>query len=148
VEFEILAVRVFDSNIVPNMGEEMAKVVIQTDNAPKALAGYSQAVKSNGLIFVAGQGPFDAKTGEVVGVTIQEHTAQCLRNIEAILQAAGSSLDNAVSATFILGEESDFAGMNEEWGRWFPKDPPARQGSKLPIHPKGMKISIALIAEA
>ncbi len=126
----------------------MAKVVIHTDAAPKSLAGYSQAIKSNGFVFVSGQGPFDAKTGEVVGTTIQEHTAQCLRNVQAILGAAGSSLDKAVSATFILGEESDFAGMNEEWGKWFPKDPPARQGAKLPIHPKGMRISIALIAEA
>jgi 2-iminobutanoate/2-iminopropanoate deaminase len=126
----------------------MAKVVIHTDAAPKSLAGYSQAIKSNGLVFVSGQGPFDARTGDVVGTTIQEHTAQCLRNIQAILAAAGSSLDKAVSATFILGEESDFAGMNQEWGKWFPKDPPARQGAKLPIHPKGMRISIALIAEA
>ena len=126
----------------------MAKQIIHTDGAPKSLAGYTQAVKAGGLIFVSGQGPFDPKTGEVVGITIQEQTGQCLRNIEAILRAAGSSLDQAVSATFILGEESDFAGMNEEWGKWFQKDPPARQGAKLPIHPKGMKISIALIAEA
>jgi 2-iminobutanoate/2-iminopropanoate deaminase len=83
-----------------------------------------------------------------VGTTIQEQTRQCLKNIESILRAAGSSLDNAVSATWILGEESDFAGMNEEWGKWFPSDPPARQGAKLPIQPRGMKISIALIAEA
>ena len=126
----------------------MAKQIIQTDEAPRSLAGYSQAVKAGGLIFVSGQGPFDPRTGEVVGATIQEQTGQCLRNIEAILRVAGSSLDQAVSATFILDEESDFAGMNEEWGKWFPKDPPARQGAKLPIHPKGMKISIALIAEA
>lgn len=126
----------------------MAKVIVYTENAPKSLAGYSQAVKSGGLVFVAGQGPFDVRTGEVVGTTIQEQTAQCLKNIAAILQAANSSLERAVSATFILGEENDFAGMNEEWGKWFPQDPPARQGAKLPIHPKGMKVSIALIAEA
>jgi 2-iminobutanoate/2-iminopropanoate deaminase len=125
----------------------MTKVIVTTDDAPKS-PSYSQAVKAGGLIFVAGQGPFDAKTGEVVGITIQEQTAQCLRNIEAILKAAGSSLDKAVSATFVLGEESDFAGMNEEWMKWFPENPPARQGAKLPIRPKGMKISIALIAEA
>lgn len=126
----------------------MAKQIIRTDQAPAPLAGYSQAVKAAGLIFVAGQGPFDATSGEVVGQTIQEHTRQCLRNVQAILQAAGSSLDKAVSATFILAEESDFAGMNEEWGRWFTADPPARQGAKLPIRPKGMKVSIALVAEA
>jgi len=126
----------------------MAKQIVHTDKAPKSLAGYSQAVKAGGLVFVSGQGPFDPITGEVIGTTIQEQTGQCLKNIEAILQAAGSSLDQAVSATWILGEESDFAGMNEEWGKWFPKNPPARQGAKLAIHPRGMKISIALIAEA
>jgi 2-iminobutanoate/2-iminopropanoate deaminase len=125
----------------------MAKEIITTDNAPKSMA-YSQGVKAGGFVFVAGQGPFDPKTGEVVGITIQEQTAQCLKNIEAILQAAGSSLDKIVSATFILGDPNDFAGMNEEWLKWFPKDPPARQGAKLPIQPKGMKISIAAIAEA
>lgn len=126
----------------------MAKLVVQRGGAPKSLAGYSQAIKSNGFVFVSGQGPFDAQTGDVVGKTIQEQTAQCLKNITAILRATGSALDKAVSATFILGEESDFAGMNEEWDKWFPEDPPARQGAKLPIHPKGMKISIALVAEA
>lgn len=126
----------------------MAKIIVQTDHAPKSFAGYSQAVKAGGLVFVSGQGPFDPVTGAVIGDTIQEQAAQCLKNVEAILRAAGSALDKAVSATFILGEESDFAGMNEEWNRWFPVDPPARQGAKLPIRPKGMKISIALIAEA
>lgn len=126
----------------------MAKLIVQTDRAPKSFAGYSQAVKAGGLVFVSGQGPIDPATGALAGETIQEQTAQCLRNIDAILQAAGSSLAKAVSATFILAEESDFAGMNEEWNRWFEVDPPARQGAKLPIRPKGMKISIALIAEA
>ena len=124
----------------------MTKIIVTTENAPKSGA-YSQAVKAGGFIFVAGQGPFDPATGEVVGLTIQEQTAQCLKNIEAILQATGSSLDKTVSATFILGDPNDFAGMNEEWVKWFPKDPPARQGAKLPIQPKGMKISIAVIAE-
>ena len=124
----------------------MPKTIIHTEEAPQT-AGYSQGVKAGGFVFVAGQGPFDPATGEVSGPSIQQQTRQCLRNVEAILQAAGSTLDQVVSATFILGEESDFAGMNEEWGKWFSKDPPARQGAKLPIHPKGMKISIAVIAE-
>ena len=125
----------------------MAKRIVNTENAPKSMA-YSQGVKAGGFVFVAGQGPFDPGTGEVVGTTIQEQTAQCLRNIAAILDAAGSSLDKIVSATFILDDPNDFAGMNEEWIKWFSKDPPARQGAKLPIQSKGMKISIAVIAEA
>ncbi len=126
----------------------MTKEIVHTDQAPKSFAGYSQAVKAAGLVFVSGQGPMDPATGEVRGETIQEQTRQCLTNVEAVLRAAGSSLDKVVSATFILAEESDFAGMNEEWGRWFIKDPPARQGAKLPVRPKGMKVSIAVIAEA
>jgi 2-iminobutanoate/2-iminopropanoate deaminase len=124
------------------------KQIIHTTEAPVSLASYSQAIKAAGLVFVSGQGPFDAKTGEVVGKTVQEQTAQCLRNVQAILREAGSSLDQAVSATFILGEEADFPGMNEEWAKWFPNHPPARQGAKLPIRPKGMKISIAVVAVA
>jgi 2-iminobutanoate/2-iminopropanoate deaminase len=125
----------------------MSKQIIRTTNAPMPLAGYSQGVKANGFVFVAGQGPFDPVTGDVVGTSIQDHTRQCLKNVEAILLAAASSLEKVVNATFILGEESDFAGMNEEWTRWFPVDPPARQGAKLPIRPKGMKVSIAVVAE-
>ena len=125
----------------------MTKIIVTADNAPKSTA-YSQGIKAGGFVFVAGQGPFDPDTGEVVGTTIQEQTAQCLKNIEAILHEAGSSLERIVSATFILGDPNDFAGMNEEWLKWFPKDPPTRQGAKLPIQPKGMKISIAVIAEA
>ena len=125
----------------------MSKEIVQTNQAPRS-PSYSQAVKAGGLVFVSGQGPFDPATGEVVGQTIQEQTQQCLRNVSAILAAAGSSVTRVVSATFILAEESDFAGMNEEWARWFPSDPPARQGAKLPIRPKGMKISIAVVAEA
>jgi 2-iminobutanoate/2-iminopropanoate deaminase len=82
-----------------------------------------------------------------VGETIQEQTAQCFKNIAAILRAAGSSLDQVVTATFIMVNESDFPGMNDEWAKWFPKDSPARQGAKLPISPPGMRISIAVIAE-
>jgi 2-iminobutanoate/2-iminopropanoate deaminase len=126
----------------------VSREVISTDKAPASLAGYSQAIKANGFVFVSGQGPFDPATGDVVGQTIQEQTRQCLRNIEAILDAAGCTMEDVVQATFILGEEADFVGMNEEWNRWFPSNPPARQGSQLPIRPKGMRISIAAIAAA
>ncbi len=121
---------------------------VQSDRLPPAVGPYSPGMLFDRLIFVSGQGANDPATGKMAGLDIETQTEQVLRNIEAILHAAGSSLEKAVSATWILGEETDFAGMNEEWGKWFPKDPPARQGAKLAIHPKGMKISIALVAEA
>ena len=126
----------------------MSKEIVSTSAAPGGLAGYSQAIRANGFVYVSGQGPFDPATGDIVGETIEEQTRQCLRNVEAILTAAGSTIDDVVQATFILLDESDFAGMNEEWSRWFPTNPPARQGAKLPISPKGMRISIAAIAVA
>jgi len=126
----------------------MTRTIIATGAAPRPWAGYSQAVKAAGLVFVSGTGPMDPKTDDVVGATIQEQTAQCLRNVSAILAAAGSSLEKVVSATIILAEPEDFAGMNEEWLKWFPTDPPARQGARLPVRPKNIKLTIAVIAEA
>ncbi|MGZ5785501.1 MAG: RidA family protein [Ramlibacter sp.] len=126
----------------------MARDIVRTDKAPAPPPVFSQAVKAAGLVFVSGQGPFDPVTGEVNGETIQEQIRQSLRNVSAILEAAGSSLDKVASATVILAEESDWAGVNEEWARWFPSDPPARQVAKLPVRPKGMKVSVAVIAAA
>lgn len=99
-------------------------------------------------MFVSGTAPYSPETGKLLGTSIQEQTAQALRNISAILEAAGTSMNKAVSATVILAEEEDFAGMNEEWLRWFPANPPAPQGAKLPVNMPGLKISIAMIAEA
>ena len=126
----------------------MDRQIVSTPKAPRPPATYSQAVKAAGLVFVSGTSPVDPATGAIVAGTIQEQTRQCLVNIQAILEAAGSSLDRIVSATVILAEEDDFAGMNEEWLRWFPSDPPARQGAKLPVRVPGLRISIAAIAEA
>ena len=126
----------------------MARTIISTLNAPKPPPTYSQAVVAGGLIFVSGTGPYDVSSGGLVGSTIQEQCRQCLTNIAAILEAAGSSLTKIVSATVILLDEEDFAGMNEEWVKWFPSDPPARQGARLPVRVPGMKVSIAAIAEA
>ena len=121
--------------------------IVQTERAPQARA-YSQATTAGGLVFVSGQAPVDPATGAIVGETIQEQTRRALENIAAILEAAGSSIDKIVSATFILADPKDFAGMNEEWLNWFPTNPPARQGAKLPIDTPGLRVSIAAIAEA
>jgi 2-iminobutanoate/2-iminopropanoate deaminase len=126
----------------------MPKQIVSTADAPPSPPSYSQGVVAAGLVFVSGQGPFDPDSGAVIGTTIQEQTAQCLKNVAAILEASGSSLAKVVSTTFILANESDFAGLNEEWVKWFAVDPPARQGAKLPIRFQGMKVSIAAIAIA
>jgi 2-iminobutanoate/2-iminopropanoate deaminase len=128
--------------------EAMARQIVFTPEAAKPPPAYSQAVKAAGLVFVSGTPPTDPATGAIKGTTIQEQTRQCLSNIQAILDAAGSSLDKIVSATVVLAEEDDFAGMNEEWLRWFPINPPARQGAKMPVRLHGLKVSIAAIAEA
>jgi 2-iminobutanoate/2-iminopropanoate deaminase len=126
----------------------MPRQIIFTPTAPKPPATYSQAVKAAGLVFVSGTAPHDPQTGALVGATIQEQTRQCLKNIAAILQSAGSSLDKIASVTVVLADEQDFQGMNEEYLKWFPANPPARQGAKLPVKIPGLRVSIAAIAEA
>ncbi len=126
----------------------MPRAIVFTDKAAKPPAAYSQAVKAAGLVFVSGTAPHDPATGAIVGSTVQEQTRQCLTNIAAILDAAGSAMDRIVSVTIVLADEDDFAGMNEEYLRWFPSNPPARQGAKLPVRIPGLKVSIAAIAEA
>jgi 2-iminobutanoate/2-iminopropanoate deaminase len=113
----------------------MARTIISSENLPKESPYFSHAVKAAGLVFVSGTGPYSPETGKIVGETVQEQTTQALKN-------------KAVSATVILAEDDDFAGMNEEWLRWFPANAPARQGAKLPVRVPGLKISIAMIAEA
>ena len=126
----------------------MPRQIVFTSNAAKPPATYSQAVKAAGLVFVSGTAPHDPDTGAIKGTTIQEQTRQCLTNISAILESVGSSMDKIVSVTIVLADEGDFQGMNEEWLRWFPSNPPARQGAKLPVKVPGLKVSIAAIAEA
>ena len=121
----------------------------KTVNAPNVFRpspGYSHAVIAGGLVFVSGTMAHHPETGAIVGDTEQEQLAQALRNITAILEAAGTSLDKAVSATLILADDIDFAAINAEWLKWFPADPPARQGARFPIKLPGVKVSVALIA--
>ncbi|WP_309664820.1 Rid family hydrolase [Tabrizicola sp.] len=130
----------------------MPRDLVFTPDAPAPPSIYSHAVKAAGLVFVSGTAPTDPATGQIVAGTAGAQVAQCLRNISAILDAAGSSLDKAVSATLVVANEADFAAINpainEEWLRWFPTDPPARQGAKMPLQLPGLLVSIAMIAEA
>ena len=128
----------------------MPKEIVSTDDAPKGLAGYSQAVKANGLVFVSGQGPFDPATGNVVGETIQEQTRQCLRNVEAILKAAresGGELDRQRGAGHLHPRQRFRLPGNERGVESLvPRPTAGLQGAQLPIRLKGMRISIAAIA--
>jgi 2-iminobutanoate/2-iminopropanoate deaminase len=128
----------------------MRKTIITTPDAPAGLAGYSQAVKAGGMVYVSGMGPIDAVSGAIVGSTIQEQTGQCLRNVETTLAAAGSALSDVVWAIWSLRNPEDFDGFNEEWGRWFTVAPPARHGAMLPLPERlsGVLISIGVIAAA
>ena len=103
-----------------------------------------------GLVFVSGKrGLHDPVTGKIVGETIQEQTRQCLENMSAILKAAGTSLERVVSATVILLEETDFAGMNQEWIKWFPGRTRLRgKVRSCPFESQVLIVSIAAIAEA
>ena len=127
----------------------MARIVT-TDSAPRGTAAgpfpYSQAVVAGGLIFVSGQGPTDPVSGQMVGETIQEQTRQALTNCRAILQAGGASLDDVVDVGILLSNPADFAGLNEEWARWFPSDPPTRYGVKLGVNLPGLLVSIRMTA--
>ena len=125
----------------------MPRQIVHTVDAPQPPRTYSQAVRAGGLVFVSGTGPYDPASGSLVGTTIQEQVRQCLTNISAILLAAGSSLERVASATVILRDDDDFAGLNEEWISWFPTNPPARQAARLPVKVEGLKVWIAVIAE-
>jgi 2-iminobutanoate/2-iminopropanoate deaminase len=103
---------------------------------------------AGGMVYVSGMGPIDPVSGSVVGTTIQEQTAQCLRNVQATLEAAGTTMSNVVWAIWSLRNPDDFDGFNEEWGRWFTIEPPARHGAMLPLpeHLSALRISIGVIA--
>ena len=125
----------------------MGRNIVTGAGLPKTPPTYSNAVKAAGLVFVSGTAPTDPAPGKIVGITIQEQPALALRFFVVFFAVVGTSLEKAVSATVILADEDDFAGMNEEWVKWFPSDPPERQGAKLPGRVPGLKVSIAMIAE-
>ena len=108
----------------------MPREVIATAEAPSSPL-FSQAVKAGPFVFVSGTVGIDPSTGSLAGETIQEQTRQALTNCQAILQAGGASLDDVVEVGILLTNPADFAGLNEEWARWFPSDPPTRYGVKL-----------------
>jgi 2-iminobutanoate/2-iminopropanoate deaminase len=128
----------------------MTKHAITTASAPAAIGPYSQAVRTGGLLFIAGQIPLDPVTGQVVPGGIAEQTARVLENIKAILEAAGSSLSQAVKTTVFLKDFGDFMVMNSVYANYLAKTgmtPPARSTVEVSRLPKDALIEIEMIAE-
>ena len=122
--------------------------VIATDDGPKAIGPYSQAIKANGFVFVSGQVAFDPTTQQIIEGDVAAQTERVLKNLGAILKAAGSSLDQVVKAGVFLKNMSDFAAMNEVYGRFFTSAPPARSTVEVARLPKDVLVEIDVIALA
>ena len=120
--------------------------IIETTGAPKAIGPYSQAIRAGGMVFASGQIPIDPQTGEFVAGGVAEQTAQVLRNLSAVLEAAGASLGQVVKTTVFLADMNDFAAMNEVYGRYFKSEPPARATVEAARLPRDARVEIECIA--
>jgi len=121
------------------------KKVINTSNAPKAIGPYSQAIESNGMLFISGQVPVNPANGEIPeGITAQ--TEQVMKNIAAILEEAGYKFENVIKSTCLLSDMANFAAMNEVYGKYYPENPPARAAFAVKALPLGALVEIETIA--
>jgi 2-iminobutanoate/2-iminopropanoate deaminase len=122
------------------------KEVISTEGAPKAIGPYSQAIRAGGLLFTSGQVAIDPATQQVVAGDVSVQTDRVLKNVSAILQASGSSLDQVVRCTVFLKNMGDFGAMNEVYGKYFKQAPPARSTVEVARLPKDVLVEIDAIA--
>jgi 2-iminobutanoate/2-iminopropanoate deaminase len=122
--------------------------VIATNDGPKAIGPYSQAIKANGLVFLSGQICLDPQTQQLINGDVSAQTERVLQNIAAILTAAGSSLSQVVKTTVFLKSMNDFVAMNEVYGRHFTADPPARSTVEVARLPKDVLVEVDVIALA
>ena len=122
--------------------------VIATDQAPKAIGPYSQAIRAAGLIFTSGQVAIDPATQQVVAGDVTAQTDRVLKNLAAVLSASGSGVDKVLRCTVFLKNMGDFAAMNEVYGRYFTKNPPARSTVEVARLPKDVLVEIDVIAAA
>ena len=120
--------------------------IVVTDRGPKPVGPYSQAVKANGCVYLAGQVALDPKTGELTGADVAQQTQRVLENLKGILEAAGGNLHRVVKTTVFLKDMNDFAAMNEVYGKYFPTAPPARSTVQVARLPKDALVEIELIA--
>lgn len=121
------------------------KNIISTENAPKAIGPYSQGISIENLVFTSGQIPLDPATGELI-TEIKAATKRSMLNVKAILEQAGSSLDNIIKATIFLKNIDDFNSVNEVYGEFFKENPPARSCVEISRLPKDAVIEIEVIA--
>jgi 2-iminobutanoate/2-iminopropanoate deaminase len=124
----------------------MSREVVSSNKAPKAIGPYSQAIKANGFVFCSGQIPYDRERDEMVAGSITDQTKQALKNIKAVLEAAGSSMDKVVKVSVFLKDMDDFSEMNAEYAKWFGENPPARAAVQVARLPKDVDIEIEAIA--
>ena len=122
------------------------KKIIFSENAPKAIGPYSQAVEVNGMLFISGQLPVDPSTGKIVEADIKIQTKQVMENIKAILEEAGYSFKNVVKSTCLLSDMANFGGMNEVYGEYYKEDPPARAAFAVKTLPLNVMVEIETIA--
>lgn len=120
--------------------------VIATNDAPRAIGPYSQAIKANGFVFISGQIPLDPATQELISGDVAAQTDRVLQNLSGILKAAGSSLQQVVKTSVFLKSMSDFANMNEVYSRYFTQAPPARSTVEVARLPKDVLVEIDVIA--
>lgn len=123
----------------------MTRQIIRTPDAPTS-ALFSQAIKVGSTIYLSGITGIDAKTNQLAGLTIQEQTRQALVNCEKILRAAGAGLEHVVEVLVLLARPNDFAGLNDEYAKFFPADPPTRAVAKLGVELGDVLVSIKMTA--
>jgi 2-iminobutanoate/2-iminopropanoate deaminase len=128
-------------------GKKETRSVIHTERAPKAIGPYSQAVRSGGFVYTAGQVGFNPASGQLVEGGIEAQTRQALHNVKAILEAAGTSLDRVVKTTVFMADLSQFSAMNAVYAEFFPSNPPARSTFQVAALPRNALIEIEAIAE-
>jgi 2-iminobutanoate/2-iminopropanoate deaminase len=124
----------------------LVKQVIKTERAPQAIGPYSQAIKAAGFVFASGQIPIDPETGEFVAGGVAEQTAQVLKNLSAVLEAAGTTLEQVVKTTVFLADMKDFAAMNEVYAQFFTGSAPARATVEASALPRDARVEIEAIA--
>jgi 2-iminobutanoate/2-iminopropanoate deaminase len=124
----------------------MERIPVYSPEAPKPIGPYSQAVEAGGFIFCSGQIPLDPQTGRIHEGSIHTQTERILANVTAVLEAAGSSLDQTVKMTVYLTDLADFENLNQVLGRYFPQEPPARSVVQVSALPKNARVEIDIIA--